>query len=156
LLHDRIKELGLSARAEQLLNGYEVVVQLSRHRWPLPWTPFRFENELLKRIPANPAPAPMQSAMTKASENTREGFSVDSRPALFTAKGYTTMDATSAGPNLRVIPPGLPSPCCSDIVELRPVSMSYFEGSPKPCPKCSKPLDVYEMIFQALMRGGFD
>jgi hypothetical protein len=42
------------------------------------------------------------------------------------------------------------------MVELRPVPRSYFEGSPEPCPKCSKPLDVYEMIFQALMRGGFD
>ena len=35
LLHDRIKELGLSESIEEL-KGYEVVVRPSRHRWPLP------------------------------------------------------------------------------------------------------------------------
>jgi hypothetical protein len=37
LLHNRIKELGLSESTEQLLNGEECVVPMSRnYRWPLP------------------------------------------------------------------------------------------------------------------------
>jgi len=36
LLHDRIKELGLSESTEELLKGYEVFLRPSRHKWPLP------------------------------------------------------------------------------------------------------------------------
>lgn len=37
LLHDRIKELGLSESTEELLKCYECVVPMSRdYRWPLP------------------------------------------------------------------------------------------------------------------------
>jgi hypothetical protein len=37
LLHERIKELGISDSTEELLKGYEVVVPMSRdYRWPLP------------------------------------------------------------------------------------------------------------------------
>jgi hypothetical protein len=37
LLHDRIKELGLTESTGELLKGYECVVPMSRdYRWPLP------------------------------------------------------------------------------------------------------------------------
>jgi hypothetical protein len=53
-------------------------------------------------------------------------------------------------------PPSLPCPYCPHLVEVRPIQMSFFEGQLQPCPRCSTPVDSYELILQTLLRGGFD